>query len=807
MKDRRLDSEEFIPPTLPFDSRPAKPDATPRLYPTSINTFITNAGTIKKRPQLQLAGFNAISGGKIKKLWWYETIPNSSGVTYYYVLACVYFPATGYYNLYGKEVTSGFSGSLAQVGTLRDMHQSSRAHVLADFKGKLYVKGFPVSSEKLGTVIVDGSTGSLVVTPWGLLPPATPAKISGKVTKLSVAMDASSVGVITVDSTTGFSTSYPLQIGAESIAYTSNASGTTFGGTVTRGQNGTTAEKHGDNTIVLQRDWAASDHQVDVTQGWYYSYAYVNKCTDSSTPTKGQISSRAPLQTNPDLLPSFTGPFRDLVPKIIIQGNADTTNIPYINIYRTKNGGGTFLFLEQITNTGAGDITYYDDSFGTGGSSTTYNDPVPDDVLDGENRRLGPSTVSNDPPPTVEDPLITGTNTPSNLCFGMAIHAGRIWISVGKTLFYSSREELIAGINEESFKSGTAGNFIPFGELIVGLESTNQGLYVLTTKRLVLITGITRDTFTDVQISMLGGAIPSYDKHERNLIGIKETVAYVTFDGNVVLMEDGKPRVISDPIIGFYDGLSTGDFLPRDLAYYRDSQYEILILAHNYTELDAVAPGPHTAVPYWYIYDMKKSKTLNTDFWWSPWKAYTCAMLSAQSSSTTYRYMLGAICREVSTYTTALVLLSSLRGAYYTCLDANISSGSYTTRSYDMITGIANVRPPVGNNLNRENRPLRDCELEGLQLHLNNNNSSPAFSIEPSLVATADNMTTGVSAVQITEPPRIQNDNATATEEVIKYYAINHNCYRSSIDIEVTSQLNFELLGLKTWWDISGGIE
>jgi hypothetical protein len=335
----------------------------------------------------------------------------------------------------------------------------------------------------------------------------------------------------------------------------------------------------------------------------------------------------------------------------------------------------------------------------------------------------------------------------------MAVHAGRIWISVGKTLFYSSREELIAGVNEESFKSGTAGNFIPFGELIVGLESTNQGLYVLTTKRLVLITGITRDTFTDVQISMLGGAIPSYDKHERNLIGIKETVAYVTFDGNAVLMEDGKPRVISDPMIGFYDGLSSGDFLPKDLAYYRDSQYEIIILGHNYTEFDAVAPGPHTAVPYWYIYDMKKSKTLNTDFWWSPWQVYTCAMLSIPSSNPTYRSLLGAICREVATYTTVMVRLPAFRGSYYQCLDSWISAGSYITNYYSMITGIANVRPPVGNNLNRENRPLRDCELEGIQLHLNSNNTSPAYITEPALVATADNLTTGVSAVAITEPP------------------------------------------------------
>lgn len=790
-KDRRVDSQELCPIVIPYDTRPSPPDEQYRLFSTDFNTYITAGGSIKKRPGIQKVSSNNLSGRTIRKLWLYSTLPSATtGVPYHYWIASTYDPTLAATTPFKLYYCSASGGAWSSCGSLRNLDASVRIHELVVFKGKCYVKTFPgASGDKLGTVILDGSSGSITSSIWGLLPPSVPARISGKVTKLSVAMDATGVGVITVDSTTGFSTSYPLQIGAERISYTSNASGTTFGGTITRGTDGTTAEKHSNKTIVLQRDWAASDHLITVDTGFYYAYAY-----KSST---GQISSRSPLETNSDLNPSFTGPFRDLIPKITIQGHADTTNIPTIVIYRTKDAGGTFLKLEEITNTGAGDITYYDDSFGTGATSSTFNDAVPDQVLDGDNRRYGPSTVSNDPPPAVEDPQVTGTNTVSNLCFGMAVYAGRIWIANGKTLSYSSREELVAGINEESFKSGTAGNFIPLGELIVGMESTSQGLYVLTTKRLIQITGITRDTFTDVQVAGIGGITPDFLYGGRNITSAQEDIIFISSDNSVIYYQDNKFKVVSDPAIGYYQ--SQLGLTPGDISYVRNSEYELIILSSN--NFDS---GVGDSRSDWFIYDIKKSKALNYDFWWSPWQTLSGCIVAVND------YIKGIYCSTVcsspgnvfSTLTKVNNLSVSSSGSFYdsyvnTSGGANIASANYGAQFI-----FTTLRAPVGNNLNRENKPARNVELEAVLVHYNTaqNYSTP----QPSLYT--DNTSTVVTSTA-NKPPRIQVDNNSG--ETLYYYAFNRNCYRAKIVFVSTSATanGFEIYKIVTLWDIAGGVE
>ena len=106
------------------------------------------------------------------------------------------------------------------------------------------------------------------------------------------------------------------------MTVTSGLPGTSW--TVTRAANGTTAAEHDDNSVVIYRDWDASDHKVDVN--WYWRYSY-----EIETVT-GQISNRAPVQTNIDKLPSSSGPFFDLIPKLTVTGPNDTTNFPYLII-------------------------------------------------------------------------------------------------------------------------------------------------------------------------------------------------------------------------------------------------------------------------------------------------------------------------------------------------------------------------------------------------------------------------------------------------------------------------------------------
>ncbi len=133
----------------------------------------------------------------------------------------------------------------------------------------------------------------------------------------------------------------------------------------------------------------ASTYNFAVNNGWNYVYTWKT--------ISGQESNRSPLQTDPSKTPSNTGAIANFCPSVIVQGNADTTNIPSICIYRSTDGGGNFYFLEQITNTGSGNITYVDRHFNDG--LTPPSQPYPDSALD--TTRISPTLVSNSPPPAV----------------------------------------------------------------------------------------------------------------------------------------------------------------------------------------------------------------------------------------------------------------------------------------------------------------------------------------------------------------------------------------------------------------------
>ena len=801
MKDSRLDAQEYCPVVLGYDARPTPPDDLPRLGVNSYNMFLTAQGSLSKRPG---DASNAGKGGvETVKMWEYVTLPDSSGTIYKYLVTSNYYSVTGKYVLI--IYNSGFSSSYTP--TLRDCDASVRVHECVVFNGKLYVKSFPDSgsSEKLGTIIVDGSGGSVSYKPWGLLPPTTPARITGDVTKLNGALTATAT-TVTVDSTTGFdSPTGRIQIGTELIDYTGKTA-TTFTG-CTRGAQGTDKAAHDDNTIVLQRDWAASDHKVEVNDGWYYSYAYKS--------ITGQVSSRAPIEKNEDLLPSYTGPFFDLKPKVTVQGHSDTTNIPKIVMYRTKDGGGTFLKLEEITNTGSGSITYIDDSHGTGASSTTFNDPLPDDILDGEDREYAPSTVSNDPPPTVEPPQVTGTDTVSLLCYSMATYAGRIWFAVGRHLYFSSREELVAGNNEESFKSGEGGNFIPFNELIVGLQSTSLGLYVLTTHRLIRITGTTKDTFTDVQIAATGGALPTNSASGRVLTAVKENLAFISSDFNIFLVEDDKIRQISEPVVTYY---VPRNYFPNDIQYFRTYAYDILIASYN----DYDVANSSTTATEWYIYDLKKSEQLNRDVWWPPWRMNSQCHVVVNGF--TSKYSVNRIYRAIrneTSHESRLVLLENLSPGVLPAVEYvglnykeyyEATSGSNPTQDFAASAEVLSLRPPTGNNLNLVNRPQRNVELEGVYIHVHPGNITGisaygVTSIDPTVQISPDNN----AAVTYSQgkPPRIQYTNTSNAKERILYYPVNVNCYRANMTMSVSASNNgLEIQRFSTWWDISrGGIK
>jgi len=146
--------------------------------------------------------------------------------------------------------------------------------------------------------------------------------------------------------------------------------------------------------------WDTASFSVTVNFGWYYVYTWKT--------VTGQESSRSPLEQNPSKASSNTGAFSGTVhacPHVYVQGNSDTTNIPLIVIYRSTDGGGSFYKIDEITNTGSGNIEYADRNYPDG--NATPSQPYPDTALD--TTQVAPSLTQNSPPPTVAFSSITFT--------------------------------------------------------------------------------------------------------------------------------------------------------------------------------------------------------------------------------------------------------------------------------------------------------------------------------------------------------------------------------------------------------------
>jgi len=339
MCETRWNSKEFNPPNLPYITQASVVDDTDRFSLGSSNCFTTDKGTISKRwGTEQYSG--VLSGKQINKIWLYETLPTPAGgvsIQYSYILMSVLDLTVGTYSLYSRKYDAATSTSPALVTALRSSNSSDTPHKITFAKGLAYVKSFPKASsgEKYGTIILDGTSGSIVVRPWGIPGPTVPARISGETIRLTAAVTASATTFNTTTNTPMPATPYDLWLGFEKVTVTAEPTSTSL--TVTRGAGGTTPEAHDANEVLIYRDWDAADHKVDVNLGWKYAFAYVS--------VTGQVSNRSDVEYNPDLMPSNTGPFYDLIPKIGLTLDSwfygDTTTYPYLNMYRTTDGGGS----------------------------------------------------------------------------------------------------------------------------------------------------------------------------------------------------------------------------------------------------------------------------------------------------------------------------------------------------------------------------------------------------------------------------------------------------------------------------------
>lgn len=582
---------------------------TPRFF-RGENAYVTPGGKLQKRLGSVEIPNSTIPNFRIERLWVYETMETPTKC--FYVCSAKNMN-TGMYAMFQKRMDSP-STNWTSLGSLRDINVSTRPHEACPARGKLYIKGYPqsTSTEKLGMVVFDGS--DLTVRFWGLLGPTEPARLAIVTTRLASSLSATAPAAL-IFSSVGFPAApFYAQIEYEIVEVTAIAGVNITA--MTRGALGTTPVAHPLGALVTwKNNWTDSFHRVDVNLGWKYSYAY-------KTAT-GQISNRAPVEVNIDLPPSTTGPFNDLCPKMTLVGQADTINIPEIVVYRTTDGGGRFYVLDTIANPGAGTFTYEDRHYKTGAFSTIEQDPLPDDQLN--TASIATTLNSNSPLPTVLAPLVTGVDTPA-ASSPIVYYQGRLWIMIGNVLFYTAAEELNVGIPEESCPTGQSGNFFRYQYQGLGLQPTSDALYVFLSSETSAITGNNRESFNAQPILENIGMAAG---NPRAITRFGNTVAFLTFDYRVGLINSGNFISASDPL--FTDLIDAGSMsgVEFDIKYWADLEKEyVFVAAHS---LD------NTVNSKWWVYDIKRSKVQQTDFWFVPWSVRSSAICSGRISETSSR--------------------------------------------------------------------------------------------------------------------------------------------------------------------------
>lgn len=616
MKNTQLDSREFTPLYWPYDVIASELSDTPRQVAGSLNTFVTLGGKIRKRPGTSDLGLGASLpvNREPARTYYYETIDGQHAWLISSMRKTGVFVG-GEYELYYKKLDT--VSTWVSFGSLRGMNNSTAPHEVVIQRGVAYIRGTPdaTTGEVYCTTQFSGDGGTPVIRVWGLPSPTIPCRMSGR-TALLVG-DISDVA-LALNINTAYSpavaTPFTVQIDDERIRVTSIGGGTNW--TITRGYDGTTATNHTDGAFVVYHDWAVSDHRVDVVNTWKYTYTWVS-------PT-GQVSNRAPLETNPDLMSSATFPFFDQVPKMTVQGHADTTNITKINVYRTQDGGGTFYFVGEVTNTGAGNITFEDKYLETGPSYGTTNDPIPDDLLD--QGQIAPSLTSNTVPPPVSPPEVIGTDVPEGSS-PLASYAGRIWFAIGNYLYFSGLEEIREGVPEECFPAGATGNFFKYQYPIVTIAAGENALYVMTTQHTYKVSGQDRQTFnTKPLLHNIGG----YSKTSVTRVG--DRVAFMTHDRRVGMIDARDQFVIVSEPLGDSWNFSGSFSAQFHFEYWGDRDRDLLLV---FLYL------PDTELSRLYVLDLALSRRTERQFWNAPWDiTATCSLVCKLSTLSTQRYIL-----------------------------------------------------------------------------------------------------------------------------------------------------------------------
>jgi hypothetical protein len=759
-KNTQLDSYEFPSLALPYDRSTRDLDSRPRIV-AGQNMMITPGGKLIKRPGTTIV-LNTTFTRRIDRLVVYETLENPAKI---YLLASAFDTGTSTWGMWYNRL-DGPAPGWTTCGTLRDCNASTRPHEIVISRGLAFIKGFPASgsAEKLGTVIFDGtgSPGPAGLTFWGLLGPTQPARMGGVVGTLNATVTAGATSWVTPTDPGWPATPFNVSCGNETATVTAKSGAGPVTLTVARGTGGTTAAPHSAGAEVVYKNWIASSQPIRVNVGWQYVYSYKTKT--------GHYSCRSPLETNPDFAPSNTGGFLNLIPKFRVKGHTDTTNVPTIALYRTTDGGGTFLKLGEITNTGAASITVSDNFLTSLGGQL---DPLPDLQLDSNN--VAPSLTANNPPPTVILPKVLGTDTPDPST-KMSYYAGRIWYAIGNVLLFSGQEEITAGVPEESFPTGINGNFFRFQHPIVAVSATSEALYVHTLKETYWVRGDSRATFVVKKIFGEIGAAA----HPRAAIDIGNTEAWVTHDYRVASANATDVRLLTQPL---YDDIVAhiGTGRTFSLHYFAELDKEFLVV----NLIDQITPANCLQ----WVYDISQS-TGGTQIWNTPWTIANSAMVSDRiRESDPRRYL--AVYHWTGT-TGQLAIWDSRETVMTDAMPSGAANYGHTA-TFSLIPN------PAGNHVNLLRRPALNTVVNQIRL----DRTQFVGDTDPVVEYYLDDIfTSPLVPAAVIEPPRRPQSKGYRT----LCYSVNDACERVGLTIsKPASAEQFELQGLVVTFNPDGG--
>ena len=423
--------------------------------------------------------------------------------------------------------------------------------------------------------------------------------------------------------------------------------------------------------VTASAGWGASSNPVTVLFGWKYAYSYVTRT--------GHISNRSALSYDPAYALSDTGAFTNKKPAITVEGLADTTNIPYIQIWRTMDGGGTFFALEKIANTGAGAITYTDNHR----VPSTTNDPQKDAQLDTSN--IAPSEVTNTVPPPVGIGGTIGTTqvAPST---NMAYYARRVWYGIGNRLYFSGQEEILNGVPEESFvaPNGFRGNYFIFKGQNRLVKEAKETLIIATSDEVLWIRGTNRTNLTP---NILQANLAAQYGQPRAITTWGDFVIFLSDDLQLYAAIYGvKPVLLSKPLgTKLRDAITAVSTNQVALEVFSRDGQDYLICA----VIDKVTPANNQS----FVFD------LNKEFWFPPWVKKISAMTFGKLKETDSKKHL-----IILTWDGTTSKLGVLDPAYET--DAG------TTFAVDFTLNLFSI--PSGNQINSINQPLRTPEVAAI---------------------------------------------------------------------------------------------